>query len=207
MKNKSSKYKTDQEIFWASDFGNSYVQRSKDFENRAFTIGTDLLKNKINIKSAIELGSNIGLNLDGLKSIYKNIDLFGVEINNKAYSILKKKHKCQKKSILDFETKKKYDITLICGVLIHINPVYLNSIYKKLYKMSKKYIYLSEYFNPTPVTLKYRGHNEKLYKRDFAKELWNLYPNLKLVDYGFHWKQDPIIKNDCDDNNWFLFEK
>ena len=106
MKNKSSKYKTDQEIFWASDFGNSYVQRSKDFENRAFTIGTDLLKNKINIKSAIELGSNIGLNLDGLKSIYENIDLFGVEINNKAYSILKKKHKCQKKSILDFETKK-----------------------------------------------------------------------------------------------------
>lgn len=53
----------------------------------------------------------------------------------------------------------------------------------------------------------YRGHSEQLFKRDFAKELWKLYPNLKLLGYGFQWKEDPILSNSCDDSNWFLFKK
>ena len=45
-----------------------------------------------------------------------------------------------------------------------------------MYNLSKKYIYLSEYFNPTPIELTYRGFKGKLFKRDFAKELGNYFP-------------------------------
>ena len=39
------------------------------------------------------------------------------------------------------------------------------------------------------------------------KELWIKFPKLKLIDYGFHWKEDPRLKNCCDNHNWFLFQK
>ena len=66
---------------------------------------------------------------------------------------------------------------------------------------------MEEYFNPTPVSIRYRGNDERLFKRDFAKEIWQLYPKLKIIDYGFHWKEDPYLKDNCDNNNWFLFKK
>ena len=35
-----------------------------------------------------------------------------------------------------------------------------------------------------------------------------MYPKLKLVNYGFQWRQDPFFLGGCDDTNWFLvFEK
>ena len=91
--------------------------------------------------------------------------------------------------------------------MIHQNPKFLKKIYSKLYNLSKKYIYIEEYFNPTPVSIRYRGNDERLFKRDFAKEIWQLYPKLKIIDYGFHWKEDPYLKDNCDNHNWFLFEK
>lgn len=198
--------KTEQEIFWETDFGNKYVKRNLK-SDRIFTIGKNLINNKVFINEVLELGANVGLNLDAIKRVYPDIKTYGVEINKLAYNIGKKKHKFYNKPILNFKSKKKYDLVCSVGVLIHQNPKHLNAFYNKLYSLSKKYIYLSEYFNPTPVTIKYRNNDEKLFKRDFAKELWIKFPKLKLIDYGFHWKQDPRLKNCCDNSNWFLFQK
>ena len=98
---------TEQETFWKSSFTKNYIKRNKNY-NRIPTIGKDLLENKINITSVIELGSNIGLNLDALKKIYSNCQTFGVEINKDAFKILKKKHNSVNKSILDFNTIVKF---------------------------------------------------------------------------------------------------
>ena len=43
----------------------------------------------------------------------------------------------------------------------------------------------------------------KLFKRDFGSFWWDLYPDLKLVDYGFFWKRVAGL----DDFTWWLFEK
>jgi len=197
---------TEQEAFWKSTFTKDYIKRNKNY-NRIATIGKDLLENKVNITSAIELGANIGFNLDALKKIYTNSETFGVEINKYAFKILKKKHNAINKSILDFHTKKTFDLVMISGVLIHQDPSKLNKIYHLLNKLSKKYIYMNEYFNPSPVTLDYHGEKNKLFKRDFAKELWNKFPKLELVNYGFHWKEDPFQKENYDNANWFIFKK
>ena len=109
---------------------------------------------------------------------------------------------------MSFNSKKKFDLVCSVGVLIHQNPNHLNAFYNKLYSLSKKYIYLCEYFSHTPVMVKYRNNDNKLYKRDFAKELWIKFPKLKLIDYGFHWEEDPKLKNSCsDNNNLFFFSK
>ena len=203
------KKKTQQELFWKKTFGNNYTKRNNKLKlsNRVVTIGKDLLRNNVLINEAFEIGSNVGFNLDAIKKIYPKTKTHGVEINKSAYNIGKKKHILYNTSIFDYKSKKKYDLVFCCGVLIHQNPKNLNKFYKKLYSLSKKYIYISEYFNPTPIMVEYRNNKDKLFKRDFAKEIWKLFPNLKLLDYGFHWKEDPLLKNSCDNDIWFLFEK
>lgn len=108
-------------------------------------------------------------------------------------------------SILEYKTDKKYDLVYTNGVLIHINPNELNSVYEKMYQSSAKYILISEYYNPTPVSVTYRGNKNKLFKRDFAGEIMDKYPELKLVDYGFRYHRDNNFKSD--DDTWFLLEK
>jgi len=102
------------------------------------------------------------------------------------------------------DTSQKFDMTFTKGVLIHINPDKLESVYENLYNLSNRYIMVCEYYNPTPVTIEYRGHKDRLFKRDFAGELIEKY-NLKLLDYGFNYHRDHYFTND--DATWFLMEK
>ena len=97
------------------------------------------------------------------------------------------------------------DLALIKGVLIHINPEMLNTVYDKLYKASKRLILICEYYNPSPVAIPYRGHSDRLFKRDFAGEMLDKYSALRLIDYGFSYHRDPAFPQD--DINWFLMEK
>jgi len=97
------------------------------------------------------------------------------------------------------------DLVFTKGVLIHLNPAVLPEIYKKMYKASKKYILVAEYYNPTPVEIEYRGNKGFLFKRDFAGELLETFKDLKLVDYGFVYKRDNNFSGA--DISWFLLEK
>ena len=49
----------------------------------------------------------------------------------------------------------------------------LDLVYQKLYDASSSYILIAEYYNPSPVTISYRGHQDRLFKRDFAGEFLN----------------------------------
>jgi pseudaminic acid biosynthesis-associated methylase len=90
-------------------------------------------------------------------------------------------------------------------VLIHINPDRLRSVYETLHKASSRLILVCEYYNPTPVAIPYRGHADRLFKRDFAGEMLDAFPDLRLVDYGFAYRRDPAFPQD--DITWFLMEK
>ena len=108
-------------------------------------------------------------------------------------------------SLLNFKKKQIADLSFTMGVLINISPNNLDKAYETLYLTSKKYLLLCEYYNPTPVAIDYRGHSNKLFKRDFAGELLNKYQDLELLEYGFSYKNDK--KYSLDDINWFLLEK
>jgi len=132
----------------------------------------------------------------------------GIEINETAAEELVTrigKDNVFNQSIFDFNVDEQFDLTLIKGVLIHINPDMLSTVYEKLYISSKKYILLCEYYNPSPVTIPYRGHSDRLFKRDFAGEMMDKYNDLKLVNYGFAYHRDNSFPQD--DITWFLMEK
>ncbi|MBK4730641.1 hypothetical protein JJD41_12310 [Oxynema sp. CENA135] len=106
---------------------------------------------------------------------------------------------------MNFTPTRKWDFVLIKGVLIHINPDYLEQVYDCLYQSSDRYICLVEYYNPTPVEVTYRGHQGKLFKRDFAGEILDRFKDLQLIDYGFVYHRDRHFSQD--DLTWFLLEK
>ena len=160
------------------------------------------------IKSVLELGANIGLNLMAIKQLLPFLEMAAVEINKKAVAELKTylpEVNVYNSSILDFIPHKKYDLVFTRGVLIHLNPDNLKNVYKLLYDSSSKYILIAEYYNPTPVSIDYRGHKNKLFKRDFAGELLDIYDDLFLLDYGFIYHRDLYFPQD--DITWFLIEK
>jgi hypothetical protein len=64
---------------------------------------------------------------------------------------------------------------------------------------------ITEYYNPTPLAMDYRGHKDRLFKRDFCGEILDMYSDLELINYGFVYHRDP--KYPVDDLNWFLIEK
>jgi len=66
-------------------------------------------------------------------------------------------------------------------------------------------VLIAEYYNPSPMEIPYRGHSNKMFKRDFAGELMTRHPNMTLVDYGFLYRRDPNWPQD--DITWFLMEK
>lgn len=204
------KYKTEQETFWASQkWGRSYVKRNPLLKVKDnLNLFSEIISKTNDVKSIVELGSNIGINLIALNKILPNAELSAIEINKEACQKLKKLKfvkKIYNKSILNIKTNIKKDLVLIKGVLIHINPNFLSRVYQQLYNLSKKYIIIGEYYNRTPVTINYRGHSEKLFKRDFAGELLDKYKDLELVDYGFRYHRDNNFP--MDDITWFLLKK
>ena len=205
------KYITQQENFWAGEFGNEYVSRSQGEEiiNSNIDFFKKSLKKTEDIKTCIEFGSNIGLNIRALKKIYPDQEHHVIEINEKAVNHLKEfipEDNIINDSIINFKPFKKWDLVLIKGVLIHINPEMLSKIYLALVNSCNKYLLINEYYNPKPVSIEYRGHTERLYKRDFAGEILDSFPEMKLVDYGFLYERDPIHKR-VGSTNWFLLRK
>lgn len=202
-------YKTEQEQFWAGEFGTNYINRNQSNHLVASNIVlfSKIIAKTNQVSSIIEFGANIGLNLQALHTLLPNTSLAAIEINETAVTMLKKFDyiKIYHGSLLEASINERYDLTLIKGVLIHINPNELATVYEKLYNFSNRYICIVEYYNPTPVELSYRGNEGKLFKRDFAGELLDKYPDLKLIDYGFIYHRDANFPQD--DCTWFLLEK
>ena len=208
--NQSANNQTEQEIFWSGDFGDEYIDRNQGDQLLASNLNffNDALSSCSKIQSCVEFGANIGMNLRALQLLFPGIHCSGIEINKTAAAELGNligHDAVFNGAISDFEPNKQADLALIKGVLIHINPQQLDVVYEKLYETSSRYILVAEYYNPSPVSISYRGHSDKLFKRDFAGEMLDIYPNLDLVDYGFAYHRDN--KYPQDDITWFLMEK
>jgi pseudaminic acid biosynthesis-associated methylase len=204
------KYLTEQEEFWAGSFGSSYIERNNTASLLAANINffSRALSSADSITSCLEFGSNIGLNLKALKTLFPALSPCAVEINKDAVHVMQGiLPECEVvgDSIFNYDADLQFDLALVKGVLIHIDPDRLPLVYEKLIRSSRRYILIAEYYNPTPVNVPYRGHEDRLFKRDFAGEMLDAWPEMQLLDYGFQYHRD--VKFPQDDLNWFLLER
>jgi pseudaminic acid biosynthesis-associated methylase len=201
--------KTDQEKFWAGEFGTDYISRNQGDRLLASNLNffSKALRQAQSPKSCIEFGANIGMNLKALKMLYPGQEQHAIEINSNAAAQLAdvvSKSNIINNSIIGFQPSRSWDLVLIKGVLIHINPDHLSEVYDSLIASCSRYLLVAEYYNPTPMVIPYRGHNDRLFKRDFVGEILARHQKMVLVDYGFAYNRDPNFPQD--DITWFLLE-
>jgi spore coat polysaccharide biosynthesis protein SpsF len=202
--------RTPQEAFWAGAFGTEYTARNAGDALLAANVGffARALAAGGSITSCLELGANRGMNLSALRVLFPQVVLHAVEINPDAAARLGEligPGNVYTGSLFDYRPAATFDLVLVKGVLIHLHPDRLPEAYETIHQASGRLVLIAEYYNPTPVSVPYRGHADRLFKRDFAGEMLDRFPDLTLRDYGFAYRRDPVFPQD--DVSWFLLEK
>lgn len=200
----------EQEEFWLGEFGKAYIERNKGAQLLASNTNffSEIFSKNVKPATILELGANIGMNIRAIKTLLPNVSIDAVEINPTAHQILARTglcNECYCCSIAEFRSEAMYDLTFTKTVLIHLNDEDLQTAYATLYNASSRHILIAEYYSPRREEISYRGFENKLFKNDFCGEMMRIYPDLRLVDYGYKYRQDPIFPQD--DITWFLMEK
>lgn len=189
--------KTAQEKFWLSKFGKEYMKRNNFtpqeldkfyVENLGVPrskINQDFIGN-LNLKNTLEVGCNIGIQLNMLqKHKHKLGQIYGIELSPEAVELAKLNTKnCNiiQGGAFDIPFKNNYfDLVFTSGVLIHISPKDIPKALKEIHRVSKKYIWGVEFYNPDYIHINYRGNKNYHWKGDFAKMYLDHIPNLKLI--------------------------
>jgi len=187
---------TQQEDFWAGDFGREYTDRNSrhlaewnDFYERTWGL-TKLAMNQQFLgdlprnNRMLEVDCNTGMQLRGLQEAGFT-QLYGVELQ--AYAVEKAKAYSQhpnllKSSAFDLPFKDVFfDVFCTNGALIHIAPADLPRIMAEMVRRSRHYIWGFEYYAPTTTTIPYRSNEGFLWKADFAQLCLDSFPELRLV--------------------------
>jgi len=204
---------TDQVKFWRGDFGNEYVDRN--------AVDLEHMKGRLALwvkifqylqgdppGSILEVGPNIGLNLRAM-NLLTPASLYAVEPNEKARQVLLEDKILPAENLVsgfagDYKLPcDQVELAFTSGVLIHIHPDDLLQACTNIHASSSKYIVCNEYFSDKPEAIPYRGHDDKLFKRDFGAFWLDNFPDLKLLGYGFEWK----VVTGMDNATWWVFEK
>ncbi len=161
------------------------------------------------IGNYLECGCNIGQNIDQLKRVLPTAKPSIIEISEPAFRFVSTRNDFENSfegAILDSTfAERSFDLVFTMRVLIHINPDQLVAHMNKMFRYSRKFILIGEYFNRTPTTIEYQGEENKLFKRDFGKLFIKNFV-VNLVDYGFLWGHIYDAPG-FDDITWWLFEK
>lgn len=106
-------YSTEQERFWAGEFGDEYVQRNRGERllSGKIHLFSKILAKTLNVGSVLEFGANIGLNLKAIKMFLPGAKLGAIEINPAAVHELKTWGETEifHQSILDFAPSEPWD--------------------------------------------------------------------------------------------------
>jgi spore coat polysaccharide biosynthesis protein SpsF len=209
----SSAPATVQGRFWQGEFGDDYTERNAATAEQIrarVALWSRVLAPTVGAPPAsiLEVGSNIGNNLRALRAL-TDAEFYAVEPNERARSSLVETGLVPAANVRGgFATAidlpdASVDLAFTSGVLIHIHPDDLPVSLREIHRVTRRYIGCIEYFSDKPEEIPYRGHSGVLFKRDFGGLWMDLFPELRLLDYGFAWKRATGLDN----LTWWLFEK
>lgn len=208
---------------WTSGFGRAYTDRntmSADDMDATFaarfgvpktTIYRELVGvDRLTGGRALEVGCNIGLQLELLGRANPSLALAGVEPQE--YAIARARQRLPGARFLQgsafalpFEDDA-FDLVFTHGVLIHIHPADLSRALREIHRVSSRFILAHEYFAPETVEVRYREADGLLWKTDFARSYRELLPTLREVELRYYPYLDAGPESDLVDQV-VLFEK
>lgn len=190
---------------WAGEFGDAYVDRNADSYDERGPFWSSLLE-RTSPASALEVGCNIGGNLQWIAPRLPPGSTYGIDVNHKAISTLHGRLPdvnavWSPARDLPFRDRW-FDLVFTMGVLIHQPDEALPSVMSEMVRCSGRYVMCGEYYAPTQVEVPYHGHDGALFRRDYGGLFMELEPSLRLVDEGFLSRDQG-----WDDVTWWLFER
>ena len=202
---------------WAGEFGKEYTNRNtrtleemessyqKDFILTRTEMNTEFIGDLKRSTRILEVGSNIGNQLLCLQNMGFR-SLYGIELQEYAVELSKSRTKhinVTQGSVFDIPYKDGFFVLVFTsGLLIHIAPSDIEVVLREIYRCSKKYIWGFEYYADRYTPVKYRGHNDLLWKTNFAKLYLDTFADLQLVkEKRFKYRSNENV------NSMFLLEK
>jgi len=206
---------TAQEAVWDGDFGRDYTDRNtldaqslddlwlRNYGVARSTINEEFLSGIPKNASFLEVGCNAGNQLLLLKQMGWS-NLSGIELQCYALEIARSRLQdatLKQGSALALPWPDSgFDVVFTSGVLIHISPSDLRVAMEEIYRVSKEYIWCSEYYAPELTRITYRDRTELLWKMDFARQFKDRFPNLQLTRE----QRLPYLKNSNVDSVFLL---
>lgn len=161
------------------DYWNKYTDDNESKYNEEFSKFIRDLATSLRANNVLEVGCNSG---NDLRSFPNDFDVHGVDLNDHALDIAKKKlpsFKFQNGSIIDLPYEESsIDFVFTHYVLNYISENEIDKAIKELYRVSKKYILNCELYdeNESPI-----DGNSKLWKRNIYKRWVNF--QVKIISH------------------------
>lgn len=172
------------EQMWAGTFGNSYIERNAAAGSKREPFWTRTI-DSLSPDRVLEVGCNIGANLEHIAARVTPRDIFGVDVNETSLATLRQRIPginpvWGRAKDLPFRDSW-FDLVFTVGVLIHQPDSSLSSVMSEIHRCSKRYILCAEYFSKQAQEIEYRGQRGALFKRDYASLYLGYFPDLKVI--------------------------
>lgn len=193
------------EELWAGEFGDAYLRRNIDAAAGRAPFWHRLLDDH-EIKSVLEVGCTQGDNLVHFTGHMPNTAMAGLDINQTVLDALEANLpgiRAEKGVARDLPfADRAFDLVFTVGLLIHIPDESLREVMGEMVRTTDRYVFAGEYHSDDPTTIRYRDHDDILYKRDYNGLFQEMFPNLRMVDEGFLTKDEGF-----DRVTWCLLER
>jgi pseudaminic acid biosynthesis-associated methylase len=175
------------EDLWLGEFGNAYIDRNISAGNGREPFW-NMVISKYPIKRILEVGCNVGANLQWICKVIPPREVYGVDINETAIKRLAS-------SLPGINTIRSparelpfrdrwFDLVFTAGVLIHQPEAALPLVMSEIVRCSRRYVLCVEYFSEETIEIPYRGQVGALFKRNYGQIYREIFPELKLLEQG-----------------------
>ena len=194
------------EQLWAGEFGNDYVERNLAAYGRRGGFWLPLM-DELEPESVLEVGANVGGNLQWIAQKVAPNQIIGVDVNAKALRLLDVRVPGVRATYAPARelplADRSVDFVFTMGVLIHQPEESLAKVMSEMVRVSRRYVLCGEYYESETVEVPYRGNEGALFRRDYGGLFEEMFSyELKLVRQGF---LDDA--QGWDRTTWWLFER
>lgn len=194
------------EQLWAGDFGNDYVDRNLAAYERRGEFWLPLI-DELAPDNVLEIGCNVGGNLQWIAQRVDPSRIVGIDVNAKALRMLEERVpgvRAMHAPARDLPFgDRSIDLVFTMGVLIHQPNETLEKVMSEMVRVSRRYVFCAEYYDAETVEVPYRGHEGALFRRDYGGLFQELFPTeLTLIGEGYLGEDDGY-----DRDTWWLFER
>lgn len=193
------------EGLWAGEFGREYIERNVEAGANRGPFWKDVLQECPGTR-VLEVGCNIGGNLQWVTQHREPQNVYGVDISIAALGKLRQRMPAVNAVFspareLPFRDRF-FDMTYTTGVLIHQPDATLPLVMSEIVRCSNRWVLCGEYFSDDSVEVLYRNERGALFKRNYGKMYTDLFPELRLKRSEFFSREQG-----WDDLTVWLFEK